>query len=307
MDLVRDEGVWAFQNVSGEERSGKPDYIDSLPRYLNVFDPLFERAQEASEFEFICSLLAIRGLESAGWDAYQSTLEAMEAMVKLHNSTESFVASRHLKLWIYGHVVEASQPYALVGNLLAIVGGDRYSINRFPDKQGRPVSPGEKILKLKQAAGTVGFDDLGVPYDEVWDRPLRNAVFHADYALHGGEVRLPGHWETRSHEQIEQVVARGNAYHDALAILRRAHRESYTEPKVIPAPAMSPDPDAKATVIVRDGDGLAGLKDAYSSEELARGAIRWRMALLLPGERALLDAEPLLGRLPAATKEEGDA
>src|SRR4051794_15816364 len=114
MDLVRDDGVWAFQKGSCEDRSGKPDYIDSLLRYLNIFDPLFERAQEANELEFICSLLAIRGLESAGWDAYQSTLEAVAAMVELHNKTESFVASRHLELWIYGHVVEASQPYALV-------------------------------------------------------------------------------------------------------------------------------------------------------------------------------------------------
>lgn len=84
MDLIRDDGAWAFQNVSDEERSRKPDYIDALPRYLNIFDPLFERAQEADEFEFICSLLAIRGLESAGWDAYRSTLEAVEAMVQLH-------------------------------------------------------------------------------------------------------------------------------------------------------------------------------------------------------------------------------
>jgi hypothetical protein len=283
MDLVRDEDVWAFQKLSDDERSRKPDYMDALPRYLNIFDPLFERAQDENEFEFICSLVAIRGLESAGWDAYHSTLEAVETMVQLHNKTESFVASRHLKLWIYGHVVEASQPYALVANLLGILGGERYSMDRFPDRDGRPVSPGEKIAELKQAGGAVGVDDLGVPYDEVWDRQLRNAIFHADYALHGGELRLPGLGQNRSHEEIEQLVARGNAYHDALAILRRAHMESYTEPKVIPAPGMSPDPDAQAVVIVREGDGLAGLKDPHSAAELAGGAIPWRMAILLPG------------------------
>lgn len=300
MDLIRGGSAWTLVNVSDEERSRKPDYIDALSRYLNIFDPLFERAQEADEFEFICSLLAIRGLESAGWDAYQSTLEAVETIVQLHHKVERFVASRHLKLWIYGHVVEASQPYALVANLLGVLTGERYSTDRFHERSGRLVSPGEKITRIKAAALAAGVDDLGLLYDDVWDRQLRNAVFHADYALHGGEVRLPGVGRTYTHEAIEQLVARGNAYHDALAILRRAHRENYTEPKAIPAPRMSPCPDAQAVVIVREGDGLVGLKDAHGEEALASGAIRWRMALLLPGEADVLEADPSLATLPAA-------
>jgi hypothetical protein len=61
---------------------------------------------------------------------------------------------------------------------------------------------------------------------------------------------------------------------------------------------MSPDPDAQAAVIVREGTGLVGLKDAHTAQA-AGGAIRWRMAVLLPGEAALLDADPSLAKLPS--------
>ena len=199
---------------------------------------------------------------------------------------------------MYGHIVEASQPYALVANLLAIIDGERYSMSPFPDQNGRPISPGTKIGELKPRATALGIS-LDVPYDELWDRELRNAIFHADYALHGGEVRLPSTRGSRSHDEIEQLVARANAYHDALSILRRTHIASYDEPSVIPAPRYSPDPNECAVVIVREGHGLVGLKDAHAAQALAAGAIPWRMAILQPGEAAMLNADRSLALLPA--------
>jgi hypothetical protein len=305
MDLVRDEnGTWRLLNISSDEQGRKPDYIEALPRYLTAFDALFERAREASEFDFIHSLLGIRGLQDAGWVPYETTLEAISALVEICNGINAFAPSRHLKLWIYGHIVEASEPYELLGNMLAIVKGDRFRIARFPSK--RSPSPSEKIQAITAASQTAGFASVAVPLNEAWDRDLRNAVFHADYALHGVEVRLPG-IGTRAHDEIEQLVARATAYHDALAQLRAAHIASYTEPKSIPAPqGFSADLTARAIVIVREGHGVIGLKDGYPAAELAHGAIRWRLAVLMPGEAEELDADPSLARLPSRDRVRGE-
>jgi len=46
---------------------------------------------------------------------------------------------------------------------LGIICGERYSMARFPDRRGRPLSPGEKIAQLKDRARSAGINDLGTP------------------------------------------------------------------------------------------------------------------------------------------------
>jgi hypothetical protein len=52
-------------------------------------------------------------------------------------------------------------------------------------------------------------------------------------------------------------------------------------------------------VIVREGEGAVGLKDALTADERARGGISFRYAKLYAGERSLLDSDPDLALLPA--------
>src|SRR5207253_2769860 len=84
---------------------------EALARYLTAFDPAFSRAREESEFEFILTLLRVRGLQDAGWDPFVSTREAIGAIRRLHEQVaprdENFAVARHLQLWTYGHIVEA--------------------------------------------------------------------------------------------------------------------------------------------------------------------------------------------------------
>ena len=86
---------------------------------------------------------------------------------------------------------------------------------------------------------------------EVWDRELRNAIFHSDYSLHGGEVRFKkdGRYTAYSDEQILTLVNRALAYFNALRILRSAHIGSYTGPKeIIVHPQMAGPPGERAIV-----------------------------------------------------------
>lgn len=299
MKLNRDRsGVWTSVPTQLETER-QPDFIEAFPRYLTLFDPVFEKAQSRNEFEFIMTLLGIRGLQDAGWNPYETTLRAIAKMERVHNDLDDFESSRHLKLWIYGHIVEASEPYELLANLLDLAAGGRYRIARFPNgKNGQPQSPGKKIELLATQAAEVGMPGAMEPLSEIWNRELRNAIFHSDYAFHGHDVRLPGASQIITGDDLEQLTARAAAYHHAMAYLRQVHLASYDEPKVISAQPFAPPPE-RAMVIVRVGAGAVGLKDALTSVERAAGAIPFRMAVGTPEELKMLQADPDLALLPA--------
>jgi hypothetical protein len=50
-------------------------------------------------------------------------------MIELHaripaaETPENYAASRHLALWTYGHIIEASAPYAVIADMLDISRG----------------------------------------------------------------------------------------------------------------------------------------------------------------------------------------
>lgn len=245
-----EEGTWDI-TADASERDRRGEYLDALPRYLNGFEPLFNAAKDRDEFQFIVALLGIYGLQDAGWVPYESTEAGVRAATQMHNESADSAAARHLKLWIYGHIVEASAPYDLLANAIQTARGERARRTWFPDEGSRPVSPGSKINKLGAWADADGHPDVEHLLREVWDRDLRNAIFHADYALHGAEVRLPAVGESWTGDQIEGVTSKASAYHDAVSGLRRFHLRSYAKPKRIAPASFSSHPNEAAIVIVR--------------------------------------------------------
>src|SRR5687767_14730516 len=110
-----DDGTWEIVGARRSAGLGDELHDQALVRYLTAFDPAFTRSRDSSEFEFILTLLRIRGVQAAGWDPFASTREAIDAVRRLGNRTGrrsvNFAAVRHLQLWLYGHIVEASEPY----------------------------------------------------------------------------------------------------------------------------------------------------------------------------------------------------
>ncbi len=305
MPLKRNEqGVWTveFDDADQEaiERS-HPSYYDALPRYLTALEPAFERAKEASEFNFLLSIFAVRGMQDAGWDPYETTVRAIDAIRTLHQREIDGETSRHLGLWLYGHIMEASEPYEFLGNLIDVAVGGQFHIERFSSHpRGAPLSPQNKIEQLEEQATAAGMPEAVVPMKEAWNREFRNAIFHADYSLHGSEVRTIRPLRTYAHDEVMTLVNRALAYHEAMSIHRRLHIENYTEPVVIPCdPAFSHDPEEKAVVIVRKGYGATGLKDGWTKEELSQGHIPYRMGRFTREETNMLDADRTLALLPA--------
>ena len=304
MPLVHnDDGYWELKIEADEHLAldkFHPTFKDALPRYCTALDRAFVKAREKCEFEFLLTLFRIRESDNRGiGDAYETTLRAMPLLYEVHNKTENYEAARHLQLWIYGHIVEASEPYEILSNLVNVSLGKRFSGQFYPYKVGenRPVSPGTKIAKIERAALRAGVPEVVAPLKEIWDQNLRNAIFHSDYILYGSDVLTRERKYT--HEEIMTVVTRAFVYHQALSILHKAHIESYDEPKTITVhPAFSRKRGEKAVVIVREGHGAAGLKAALTKEQIARGEIYWRLGRFTPKEIDILNSDPTLALLP---------
>jgi hypothetical protein len=301
MQMTRtNKGAWERldDRVEGENHF----YNDALVRYFNYLDPVFAHAREKNHFEFLMTLFRPRGLEDAGWDPFQSTREAMVSVIESHRNIKGS-AQRHLELWLYGHILEASEPYEILANLFAVLDGDTFNTNRFPPHaNGRDKSPGEKIDHLKYLAAKAKLPEACIPLTEIWNKNLRNSIFHADYALYGSEVRTKKPLKIYSHEDIATLSNRAVAYFEVLGNLYDMHIASYKEPSIIHAPEyFSAFP--KAVVLVSEGHGAVGLQAAASTEDIKAGVIVWRLGIFTPAERESLDRDPTRWLLPGTDRK----
>lgn len=314
-DLRRGEdGVWTLHVQDDESAERNEVHDEALPRYVTAFDRAFTKAEAACESEFVKALIRVGGLQDAGWDPYESTLRGIPAMVALHEQipegAEHFETARHLQLWTYGHVIEASEPYAIIADMLDIANGGFYKPYRFPPvplyraRRGQPAPPTrpqffrEKLPELERLADAASEAGSLDPIREIWHADLRNAVFHADYSLYGGEVRIAE--RVYAHEEVMALVNRALAYHEALATLVTGYRRGYDEPKrVLVHPELAGEPDEAMVVMIREGEGAVGLRYVYTPEEVAAGAIPAHLARLYPDEVAAVQADTTLVRLPA--------
>jgi hypothetical protein len=313
-----DDGTWTVRYSDSGDRNQV--YDQAVERYLAAFDPAFQKAYEACEAEFVMALLRVSSAQDAGWNPYETTLRAIPSMLQLHalipEGDEYYEMSRHLALWTYGHIVEASEPYAILGDMLDIASGGRFmGAMRFPDVPERKPKQGEhewmigkrsqnfwreKLPELERLAEVAGVPGVLEPIHEVWDRDLRNAVFHADYSIHGSETRIPGKGKTYSHDELQTLINRAFAYHQALAVLQDVHVQSYTEPVAVAVHTdAARESDEVMVVMVREGRGAIGLRYVYTPEELAAGAIPAWIARVFPDERAAIQADPTLVLLSA--------
>ncbi len=288
---------------AGLTRGWNPTYRQRLLGSLNAFGPLFTAAKNRSEFEFLVAIFRVRGLSGPGWDPWENTVEVVDRMQALHHKAE-YEAAAHLWLWLYGHVIEASEPYETLASMLTITGGGRWSVKNLPDRARRdgstvPLSPGEKIQKLTDLATQVRLPATVQPLSGLVDRNLRNAIFHSDYSIYDGNVRIYNPTKEYPRAAILDQVNHAIAYFEAIKYLIKAARAEYLEPKVIDVhPGFSGDPDEKAVVMVRQGEGAVGLKDNWTPEEIRRGKIPFRIGRFYSYEQRMLDANPLTTVFP---------
>lgn len=279
------------QQLSEENADFEGAYREAALRYMNILDGAFCRALHASEFALVHLLLRIREMAPVAWDPWEATKQSIAGVRRLLSSGLSDHATeRTLQLWLWGHIVEASEPYEIYINLARIIAGECYNFLRFPPikvgkKRTRQWTPGEKIEEIKKAGIECGEDKLSNPLDEPWEREFRNAVFHSEFALVGSDIRV-GKGRKFEHAEFMTLLNRALASHDALRIIETVYRQSFDRPRLVNVhPEVADWPNEHAWVMVRKRYGAIGLCDAHSKEQINQGRISWMIGKFYPDEQ----------------------
>jgi hypothetical protein len=178
-------------------------------------------------FEFVCVLTRPGGIHGPDWDPWhesQAILDDLGNLATLDLPAKLFPnpdrTRVRLSLISYCHLTEMNFPYALLANLLRLQLGRKYDMAPFRDlytligkkepgpfQKVRPPSPGKKIGRIKKLANDAKLPMVGEALDSIYDRIIRNAVYHSDYTLSTGELRLRGEYRfSKKKNYSSQVV-----------------------------------------------------------------------------------------------------
>jgi hypothetical protein len=292
------KGEFEFTKIS---KNWDFDYGNSLIKYLNCINTLFNRAKEVSEFDFILTILGVRGLRDPGCEPFANTIDIFNLIVSLKSKARPEFVKLNLFLWLYGHIVEASEPYEIFANLLRICNGDTFNVKNFPDKKrGKhtiPQYPAEKIGNLEDLAKKVQMQDTLIPIKEVFDRELRNSIFHSDYSIYNGAINTPQKHIKRDETYL--LIKRAFAYFEAIKYLYYRSIGDYDKPKIVQIPNYySSTPHSQGVAVTRKNYGLIGIKDNLSQKELHKGSIPFLIGRYKKHELKILELKPSIAEMP---------
>ena len=304
MELIFNEQTNQYEYHGDLPEDTNTYYAEVFIKYFNILFQLYSEAFEVSEYSALMTLLAVRGIEDPGWDPYESTLNIVDSVRDIHGKVEDYVAQKNLQLWSYCHILEASEPYEKIMNLLSIINGKEYTTECFPaNKRGNPQTPGQKIAKIKELSRKLAICPLEDIFDDLWDKQLRNSIFHSDYSFYGEYTRTRNPFREFTGKEINEKINKTLAYLDSMRAIHKNFISSYEEPCLVDLPkTFSGRQSEKARVIVRKKHGAVGIKDNYSIEELRKGFIPFRLGRFYDYEIELLNKDSELALLPAYDK-----
>jgi hypothetical protein len=246
--------------------------VKALDPY-EILNPLFDKAKESDEFEFCCSLLRIRGIETYGWDPLHETDQLTKQILSLINSPIVSDLKYRLSLFLYCHLTEMSDVYNIVGNMLRVISGERYSINPFiaalHHSKRDAKYPTSKAERIKEWSNEVNLTDVGELFETFLVKQVRNAFYHSDYILtnesfnikHGEPVlignvmqhKVPLDWLT---PKVELGI------NTALSVINITmdHIRSYQADKIVKGRFAADGSYEDIQLTVREGYGLVGFK-----------------------------------------------
>lgn len=236
---------------------------------------LFERAKSTDEFEFGCTLLRVRGMESAGWDPFVETQLLAEDLTTLLTAPLVVHTKVRLALLLYSHLTEVKAVYEVLANLMRVVGGERYVMDPFLDAYPRNrknelqfLSTTGRVKALKEMLGGDKQEDVSELLDWVFQPSVRNAFAHADYTLHKDEFRSRGEQfavkgiisSSLPFEVLTDIVNRALMFYGGFMEQYEQQRGGYTTNKVVLG-RFAGGPDPEPVELLGDAErGLYGFR-----------------------------------------------
>lgn len=187
--------------------------------------------------------------------------------------------------------------------MFRIIDGDIFSINNFPDKdKGKrkvPQFPVEKIETLNIKASDLKMQDCLIPINEIFNKDLRNSIFHSDYSIYKGCLRTKDPLKEFNRTETYDLINKSMAYFQTLKFLFEKSISDYKEPKDIIFPVGSNAKTGK--VIVRKNFGVVGLCD--NIDNIPTRALPFRIGKFKDYEVAILNKNNHLYLLPEDKSE----
>lgn len=215
-------------------------------------EQLFRAAKQRDEFEYVCALLRIRGMEDAGWDRLEETSTLVREMLSLADAPLLPHTRARLGLLTYCHVVEADPIYEVIDNMLRTIEGLRCSVDPFhelyrrkkpsearPFGQSIPPSAKHVVERLSEHARQAGQNRIAELLVWMFHNGVRNAFFHSDYILYKDEFRsreaavgMQGR-HALTLEELGDIINRGLSFYGAFMQVWRDHKRSYKESTIV--------------------------------------------------------------------------
>lgn len=159
-----------------------------------------------------------------------------------------------MALVAYAHLVEMDAPYDVLGNLLRIRAGRRHSVQPFADPGTKktakawkpngppPPGPAKKLPKLRELAASCEMSPITDSFDSFYSAPLRNAIGHSDFTLHGMHFRArrgyfpdsPGgrvFTPSLELERLQEILSRAFCFYSAFFDLELRARMAFRQLK----------------------------------------------------------------------------
>ncbi len=242
-------------------------------------------------FEFVCALVRASGIQDSDWDPWyesQDTLEDLGNLSTMELPTTLFPnpdrTRVRLSLLSYCHLTEMDLPYSLVANLLRLQLGQKYDMTPFrhlyrpltnkhsgPIQKLRPPSVGAKIGFIKKLAEEAHLPEIARAFESIYDRVIRNAVYHSDYTLSDGEFRLLGDFRPSKKrgysspviewDELSELFTNTFAFYTALFSLYERCRKSFG--------------DFKNAFVPYDGHYKGILQLVFDEERLSGFRVYW--------------------------------
>jgi hypothetical protein len=255
-----------------------------------IFDRLFNKARDADEFEYICALLRIRGMEDEGWDPLEETQRLYDDVGSLMQAPLHDYARIRLGLLLYSHLTEVDAIYIILANMVEITAGERCVMNPFDDlyrAQGAeafgdriPPSARRVVNRLRERATERGCDELVELLDSFFNDAVRNAFFHSDYILHEDEFRSR---EARFIDEnnvrtsalklrvILELINRSTAFFHDFMKTHGAHRLGYKESRMLRGRIGPGDAYEDITLLVHPTGGVYGFRSGGAPPDAQDG------------------------------------
>ncbi|MCR4277935.1 MAG: hypothetical protein NUV80_00480 [Candidatus Berkelbacteria bacterium] len=292
MILIEERGRFRLKTPL---RGVHSSYAEGITKYLDCLSYLFTLAKRKNEFEFIRTILRIRDLDSS-WDALKNLKEVTDAVNKVKKVNKfDHQLVLHVHLFAYGLIIESTDLYELMANLLNILDDQNFSVDNFPDDvtDGRPtpVPVWKKIEIIKAKAVTLNVE---IPnFYEFVDFRLRNAIFHSEYAIDNSNIQIERGNRIYSREEGHTLINKALAYYEVLVMLSDLHRARYSKPRTVRVARTSSlyfdrELSIKVKLIVRKDRGVIGFRDCFTKAQIRDGRRRSFLASFYPYEREMI-------------------